>query len=495
MKSLLNGSRIFGEDLITSDDDWDETCHILTQFAAKEKFVRFVKLIDNRKNVIPNANGQVKEEQPQVKPQPASTASKAAARPPLLKTEDDIQTEAQPESFPRFRETDSKKRKHDLFDELEEEAYYRDQPPLCAVDEYCEGLSKRCLCLSTLIRNLSFVPQNDVDMARHQDLLLVLSRLVLLHHDHPMRKRNADVPPAPDAETDPLFNEEDVKQEEKPVLDDDCCEIDAGSNEWYWDTIHLLLENTLVTLTNIAGQLDLSPFPEEVSLPLLDGLLHWAVCPSSYAQDNMPMTSISNLSPQRLALEVLVKLSIRDSNVDLILATPPWERLHRLFVNLTKMLSRSEEQTLREFALVLLVNLSSADTGIARAVALTGNAIPQLISFVEQSEHSAMSVAQTHGVTALRDNPELMGTTLDMVRRAALCLRHLSRIPENRPYFMMFQSRLLSLVMSQILDQGVAAIMADVMYECSVPFLFGDDRRMQLKTPEGTLLRKLLSDR
>jgi hypothetical protein len=61
-----------------------------------------------------------------------------------------------------------------------------------------------------------------------------------------------------------------------------------------------------------------------------------------------------------------------------------------------------------------------------------------------------------------------MGTTLDMVRRAATCLKNMSRIPDNRPLFMNFQQRLLALVMSQILDQGVAAIIADVIYECSL---------------------------
>jgi len=201
---------------------------------------------------------------------------------------------------------------------------------------------------------------------------------------------------------------------------------------------------------------------------LLNGLLHWAVCSSSYARDHLPSTSLPSLSPQRLALEALVKLSIIDANVDLILATPPWERLDRFFKQLTKTLSRTEDQTLREFALVLLGNFASADSGISRSIALTGNAIPQLIAFVEETEQSALNVANQRGINALRENPELMGTTLDMVRRAALCLRCLAKIPENRTLFMNFQQRLLALVMSQILDQGVAAVIADVIYECSL---------------------------
>jgi len=99
---------------------------------------------------------------------------------------------------------------------------------------------------------------------------------------------------------------------------------------------------------------------------------------------------------------------------------------------------------------------------------MTGCAIPLLISFVEQAEQSALQVANSQGINALRENPELMGTTLDMVRRSASTLRCISRVPDNRPLFLQFQQRLLALVMSQILDQGVAGIIADVIYECSL---------------------------
>jgi AT-rich interactive domain-containing protein 1 len=222
-----------------------------------------------------------------------------------------------------------------------------------------------------------------------------------------------------------------------------------------------------VTIANISGQLDLSPYSEQISLPILDGLLHWAVCPSSYAQDSLPSVSYF-LSPQRLAFESLSKLSILDSNVDLMLATPPWSRIDRLYQNLSRALSRHEDQTVREFSVVLLSNLSSADSSSARAIALTGCAIPLLISFVEQAEQSALQVANSQGINALRENPELMGTTLDMVRRSASTLRCIARVPDNRPLFLQYQQRLLALVMSQILDQGVAAIIADVIYECSL---------------------------
>lgn len=280
-------------------------------------------------------------------------------------------------------------------------------------DNFIES-SRRCTCLSTIIRNLSFIPGNDVEMSRHAGLLLVLGRLLLLKHDVVV-----------------------------PV------EADSAPNEWH--LLSSLREDTLVIISNISSSLDLSPYNDKINLSLLDGLLHWACCSSSYALDPFPAPSMT-VSPQRLALESLAKLSIIEGNVDLILATPPWSRIEKLFEVLARLLNINEDQTIREFSLVLLSNLTSADSGIARKVALTGAAIPRLISFLE---------------TSLAD-PDTFATTQDMLRRAAVTLKCLSQLVDNHPLFAQHQPRLLNLVMSQKLDQEVVPIIADVIFEVSL---------------------------
>ncbi|XP_022248636.1 AT-rich interactive domain-containing protein 1A-like isoform X3 [Limulus polyphemus] len=338
--------------------------------------------------------------------------------------------------------------------DLEKETYDRDEPSLCLVRDGQENLSRRCLCLSTFIRNLSFVPGNDSEMSKHAGFLLIIGKLLLLHHIHLTRK--------------PSQQHYDREDEIDNFSTTDSCSSLNGEREWWWDMLHLLRENTLVTLANIAGQLDLAPFPEEISLPILNGLLHWAICPSSYAQDPFPTQPVySVLSPQRLSLEALCKLSIHDNNVDLLLATPPWSRIEKLFSFLAQSLNRNKDQVLREFSLVILSSFAQADDSIAKAIALQSCCISNLLIFVEQAEQSALQVANIQGVNALRENPELMGTTLEKVRRAAFTLRCLSHVPENQRLFVQHQQRLLNLVMSQILDQGVASIIADVLYECS----------------------------
>lgn len=280
-------------------------------------------------------------------------------------------------------------------------------------DNFIES-SKRCTCISTIIRNLSFIPGNDVEMSKHAGLLLVLGRLLLLKHQ------------------DIIYNEPE-----------------SAPNEWH--LLDSLREDTLVIISNISSSLDLSPYNDKINLSLLDGLLHWACCSSSYALDPFPVPS-GTVSPQRLALESLAKLSIIEGNVDLILATPPWSRIEKLFEVLARLLNINEDQTVREFSLVLLSNLTSADSGIARQVALTGSAIPRLISFLE---------------TSIAD-PETFSTTQDMLRRAALTLKCLSQLVDNHPLFAQHQQRLLNLVMSQKLDREVVPIIADVIFEISL---------------------------
>jgi AT-rich interactive domain-containing protein 1 len=76
--------------------------------------------------------------------------------------------------------------------------------------------------------------------------------------------------------------------------------------------LQLIRENVMVALSNIAGHLELGPLPESIVLPLLSGLLEWAVSPAAAAQD--PFYTVgpaSNISPQRLAIESLCKLCIQ----------------------------------------------------------------------------------------------------------------------------------------------------------------------------------------
>ncbi|XP_046823399.1 trithorax group protein osa isoform X2 [Vespa crabro] len=335
--------------------------------------------------------------------------------------------------------------------DYEDESYSRDEASLYLVTETQDNLARRCVCLSTILRNLTFIPGNEAEFAKNVTFLSLLGKLLLLYHEHPARAQKT----------------RNYDREEDADFADSCSSL-QGESEWWWDFLHHIRENILVMAANIAGHMDLSQHPEEISRPVLDGLLHWAVCPAAHGQDPFPTVGPNSaLSPQRLALEALCKLCVTECNVDLVVATPPYSRLQRLCSVLTRLLCRSEEQVLREFGVNLLHFLSAADSGVARTIALQTPCITLLVSFIEYAETSAIGVANQHGLAALRDNPESMGTSLDMLRRAAGTLLNLARHPDNRTLLLQHESRLLALVMSQILDQQVAAIVARVLFQCS----------------------------
>ncbi|XP_061633873.1 AT-rich interactive domain-containing protein 1A isoform X5 [Phyllopteryx taeniolatus] len=325
---------------------------------------------------------------------------------------------------------------------LEDEPHSKDEGPLVSLANWQDSLARRCVCISNIIRSLSFVPGNDHEMSKHPGLLLLLGRLILLHHRHPERKQA------------PLTYEKDEDTEEGT----------GQRDEWWWDCLELLRENTLVTLANISGQLDLSVYPESICLPLLDGLLHWTVCPSAEAQDPFPtLGPHSALSPQRLVLETLSKLSIQDNNVDLILATPPFGRLEKLYGNLVRLVGERRVAVCREMAVVLLANLAQGDTMAARAIAVQKGSVGNLLGFLEDSL-AATQFQQSQSSFVHLQGMHFEPTSPDMMRRAARALHALAKVDENHSEFTLHESRLLDLSVSPLMNSLVSHVICDVLF-------------------------------
>nr|KAF6461405.1 AT-rich interaction domain 1B [Molossus molossus] len=327
---------------------------------------------------------------------------------------------------------------------LEDEPRSRDETPLCTVAHWQDSLAKRCICVSNIVRSLSFVPGNDAEMSKHPGLVLILGKLILLHHEHPERKR------APQT----YEKEED---EDKGLA--------CSKDEWWWDCLEVLRDNTLVTLANISGQLDLSAYTESICLPILDGLLHWMVCPSAEAQDPFPTVGPNSvLSPQRLVLETLCKLSIQDNNVDLILATPPFSRQEKFYATLVRYVGDRKNPVCREMSMALLSNLAQGDTLAARAIAVQKGSIGNLISFLEDGVTMAQYQQSQHNLMHMQP-PPLEPPSVDMMCRAAKALLAMARVDENRSEFLLHEGRLLDISISAVLNSLVASVICDVLFQ------------------------------
>lgn len=326
---------------------------------------------------------------------------------------------------------------------LEDEPRCLDEAPLSTISAWQDSLSKRCLCVSNIVRSLSFVPGNDSEMSRHPALVLLLGRLLLLHHQHPERNRS------------PPSYKKDEQQEQG---------LSSSSEEWWWECLGLLRENAMVTLANISGQLDLSPYPDTICLPILDGLLHWMVCPSAEAQDPFPSAAPhSQLTPQRLVLECLCKLSIQDGNVDLLLATPPFSRQEKLFTVLVRYVGQRKAQVYREMAVAVLSHLAQGDPTAARAIAMQKGSVGNLVGFLEDGVSMAQYQQNPHSLLHM-GHPPMDPPSINMMCRAAKGLLAMAKVVENKTEFVLYESRLLDISISSVLNTGVVAIICQVLF-------------------------------
>ncbi|XP_047183150.1 AT-rich interactive domain-containing protein 1B-like isoform X2 [Scophthalmus maximus] len=326
---------------------------------------------------------------------------------------------------------------------LEDEPRCLDEAPLSTLSGWQDSLSKRCLCVSNIVRSLSFIPGNDSDMSRHPALVLLLGRLLLLHHQHPERNRSP-----------PGYQRDEQRQQG----------LSSSKEEWWWECLSLLRENAMVTMANISGQLDLSTYSDTICLPVLDGLLHWMVCPSAEAQDPFPSAAPhSLLTPQRLVLECLCKLSIQDGNVDLLLATPPFSRQEKLFTVLVRYVGQRKAQVYREMAVAVLSHLAQGDPTAARAIAMQKGSVGNLVGFLEDGVSMAQYQQNPHSLLHM-GHPPMDPPSINMMCRAAKGLLAMAKVEENKTEFVLYESRLLDISISSVLSAGVVDIICQVLF-------------------------------
>lgn len=376
----------------------------------------------------------------------------------------------------------------------ENEVYKKEDLPLWSISPSREQLWKRCECLSNILRSLSFVTGNDVEFCQHPGMLVILGKLLLLHHYHLIRskgKKQFATAASTTASTMSLSATCTLKDEGRteegdggvaavkdssaffaPKMEENPSNQHRqqqhflpASDHWWWDCLNTLREDTLVILANISGQLDLSVFPETISFPIIDGLLHWLVCPSSIATDPLPESSkVYSQSPQRLVVETFAKMTISEVNVDLILATPPLMRLDVVFSRLGQMVGQKKHPVVRQFALVLLSNLAQGHECCSRLIAQQKMVISLLLECLEMAEHMACMVGQGSFDSGYgKDDPSSLSVA--MLRRAATTLHCISRVPANRTAFLPYRDRILYLATSQYVEPSVSSILMDMMYE------------------------------
>lgn len=323
-----------------------------------------------------------------------------------------------------------------------------------------EELAHRALALSNILRGFSFVTGSDALMARNEALLFIIGRFMRLNVEERkiVSKRPKIVLDADELKKEPKILTDDEKRvKDKSVLD----EVDATTAQMI-ETSNQLRDDAFVMLTHMSVSLNLYELPDAIAYPIYDGLLRWAVSRVPEATDS---TIPSPVSPRDYSLEIMCKMVVIERNVDMFLSTGSWSRVEQFVHILSRLLTMNEETHYREFSIVILNALCIASEAVCYVCAMETSTIAHLILFIDSADQNMHQVMQAHGMAALRDNPELMGTSVGMLRRAASMLRLLVKVPKAYKIYLKHQTRLLQFTMSQLMDSRVAGMVADTLYE------------------------------
>ena len=321
--------------------------------------------------------------------------------------------------------------------------------PFLELQESELSLLHRCVAMSNIFRSLSFIQGNDSELANNVGLLIIAGHLLTYKHEHTVTDHSKF----------------------KMGLDKrdlDNSSISSSENEVWLESLACMRENTMVLLSNISGHLNLSILGEEVHKPIITGLIHWLVCKSSEALDPLPTAPGPHaLSPQRLSIETLAKITINLNNIDLIARCSNQLVLENMADALIEQFSKKHLVPVREFSLILLDNLARCED-FCKVLALRRSCVSSVVKFICDAERNTSNYLSSGGRVQPGLNAEdICGTSISLLRRSVNILLSLSKLPCNKQRLLPFTDDILALSTSQMIDTSVLALLAQVLYELS----------------------------
>lgn len=77
--------------------------------------------------------------------------------------------------------------KHDIISEYVDETVSHKDVCFVSITETQDGMGRKCISLSNILRNLTFIYGNEEEFANNQSFLMLVGKLLLLHHTHPQQ--------------------------------------------------------------------------------------------------------------------------------------------------------------------------------------------------------------------------------------------------------------------------------------------------------------------
>ncbi|CAF4862279.1 unnamed protein product, partial [Rotaria magnacalcarata] len=263
------------------------------------------------------------------------------------------------------------------------------------------SIMMRCSCLTTIVRNLSFIEENEY-LANDRRLSDILKRILNCHHDeahgifdyelHSHEQcydRCSNCLGIVNFDDKQLESSMDsiIQLESVDLSNDFCQKFSKASTDTKIDDplscitddnkqhLMYLLDNTFITLSNLSTFINLRQWYSSTRCQFINTLIHWILCSLSLAnepfismisEDELPKNSTINnknkeriyISPRQISLQILAKLCTNEMNVDFILLDLNIEKLRILSHALLSLMNTSNQQDInREYCLIIICSL------------------------------------------------------------------------------------------------------------------------------------------
>ncbi|CAF92776.1 unnamed protein product, partial [Tetraodon nigroviridis] len=142
----------------------------------------------------------------------------------------------------------------------------------------------------------------------------------------------------------------------------------------------------------------------------------------------------------------------------------PSAACEKLYGSLVRLVGERKVAVCREMAVVLLANLAQGDSLAARAIAVQKGSVGNLLGFLEDSLAATQYQQSQGSLLQMQAGPQFEPTSVDMMRRAARALHALARVEENHAEFTLYESRLLDISVSPLMNGLVSQVICDVLF-------------------------------
>ncbi|CAF4841597.1 unnamed protein product [Rotaria sp. Silwood1] len=373
----------------------------------------------------------------------------------------------------------------------------------------------RCSCLTTIIRNLSFIEENEylandrrlldiferILSCHHQDLHKIFSYESYLHQQYFHTCPNcSDIINIDDTQLESsidstaqvdnvnLLNDffQKFTQVSKDIKIDDPLSCINDCNQQH---LMYLLDNTFITLSNFSIFIEFRHCYSITRYRFINTLIHWILCSLSFAnepfismimEDKISINSTINnkkkekiyITPRQISLQILAKLCTNEFNVDFIILDLSIKKLKLLCHTLLSLMNTINQDDIdREYCLIIICSLCKRNRQLVEFFCSHIICIELIFNYLELYEYNQQQYLITTLTSCCNTTLSLtipinspINHSIDMMIDSCIQLLLLFASIKENNYLKLFEHKLLNMSSSIYFEQKILKSFADILY-------------------------------